>query len=407
MKQVAILPDVLDHIVIDRSGKDPRYIAVSHTKKYMQISPRAYTLLEKVHAGHSFTAIAQDLNRGRERTVAPEEVQKAYEQICTKISKIESEKETKDRSFWFKLPVISASNVQEIASACTFMFHPLVALVALSSIGLLATYAIVSGLTTHVSANPPFMIIPAYLLFLLSLFAHEFGHGSACLKGGVEPSEIGVAVYLFFPVFYSDVSASWQLTRWQKVRVDVAGVYFQLCVGGIYLLLFIVTREALFQWAILMLLSSCLLSINPFLKFDGYWVLTDMLGVSNLFKQPMYLLGYFYQTRIQKRQQTLRWSPGVCIVILLYSAGKIAFWGYLLLAFLPALYKAIALYPAQIENMLAHLSQYGTHLLLTDLQILAANGIIVVLYGGGIYRICTPWIKQLFVRKVVPDTLVQ
>ncbi|WP_220208453.1 hypothetical protein [Reticulibacter mediterranei] len=397
MKQITILPEVIDQIVVDTSGKHPRYIVVGHNKKHMRISPLAYTLLEKVHAGNSFATVAQDLSREGERTIAPEEVQKAYEYVVAKISKISGKKEKNPGGFWFKFPLIPAASVQEIASAFTFMFHPLTMVVALSSIGLLVAYAVVyGGLTAYVPANP-IMIIPAYLLFLVSLFAHEFGHASACMKGDVEPSEIGVAVYLFFPVFYSDVSASWQLPRWHKVRVDIGGIYLQLCVGGIYLLLFVITRQAMFQWATFMLVSSCLVSLNPFLKFDGYWVLTDIMDVANLSRQPLYVLNYFYRAIFKKQQSALRWSKGVCITILIYGLLKVVFWIYLLLILLPLIYNTVSNYPVIVASAMKHVHYNNSALLMVDLQGLAINALIVILYGGGICRICIPFLWQIFV----------
>jgi putative peptide zinc metalloprotease protein len=406
MKQITILSEVIERIVIDTSGKRPRYIAVSHNKKHMQISPLAYALLEKVHAGNSFAAIAQDLSAGGGRNITPEEVQEAYEHVVDKISKIGAGKDRKLGGFWFKLSLIPSASVQEIASAFTFMFHPLVAFVALSSISLLVAYAIVaSGLTTSIPANP-IMIIPAYLLFLVSLFAHEFGHASACIEGGVEPSEIGAAVYLFFPVLYSDVNASWQLKRWQKVRVDIGGIYFQLCVGGIYLLLFIITKQVMFQWATFMLVSSCLVSLNPFMKFDGYWVLTDIIDVANLSRQPSYLLTYFYGTMFKQQQQpALRWPKGICVAILIYGLLRSVFWISLIMGFIPLLYGAAINYPTLVASTMRHLQHYNSELLLVDLRELAINALIIILYGGGIGRICIPLLWKIFAN-VTPQRII-
>ncbi len=398
MKQIAILPEVIDQIVADTSGKKPRYIVVSHNKKYIQISPFAYALLEQVHTGNSFTAIAQELSAAGEKIITPDEAQRAYEHVIDKISKIGDEKGTKTQGFWFKLPIISALTVQEIASAFTFMFHPLALLVALSSISLLAACAALFGLTSNIISDP-IMIIPAYLLFLISLFAHEFGHASACVKGGVEPGEVGVAVYLFFPVFYSDVSVSWQLKRWQKVRVDIGGIYFQLCIGGIYLLLFIITRQAMFQWATFMLVSSCIVSLNPFIKFDGYWVLTDIMDVINLSRQPAYLLAYFYKTIFKKLQQpALRWDRTVCAAILIYGLLRAAFWAYLIVSLLPLLYTAISNYPALIISAIRHLQYSNSAFLMVNLQELAINTLIIILYGGWLGRICLPFLWKIFAR---------
>ncbi len=55
-----------------------------------------------------------------------------------------------------------------------------------------------------------------YLLFLLSIVIHEFGHAGASVKYGASPAGIGFALYLIFPVFYSDVTVSWKLKSKQR-----------------------------------------------------------------------------------------------------------------------------------------------------------------------------------------------
>ncbi len=395
MKQIAILPEVIDHIVVDTSGKNPRYIAVSHSRKHMRISPLAYDLLERVSTGSSFATIAQEMSSEGKGALTAEEAQHAYERVVDKISKIGSDQVVRPKDFWFKLPLITATGVQLVATQLTFMFHPFVVFTVLSSLSLLVAYTMTHGLFRTILANPALVIL-AYLLFLLSLLAHEFGHASACAKGGVKPSEIGAAVYLFFPVFYSDVSSSWQLSRWQKVRVDIGGIYFQLCMGGIYLFLFIITKQAVFQWAVFLLLSSCMLSLNPLMKFDGYWILTDILDVSNLYKQPVYLLVYFYNALLKKPQQTLRWSKGVCIAILVYGVLRTMLWTYVFIVFLPFLYKTVINYPDLFTSTMEHLPYDKGATLMVDLQGLVVNAFVIILYGGGFCRIFFPVLKSLF-----------
>ena len=112
---------------------------------------------------------------------------------------------------------------------------------------------------------------------------HELGHATATRYGGATPGVMGVGVYLVWPVFYTDVSDAYRLDRRSRLRVDLGGVYFNALViatcSGIYLathslplLVFVVIAQlqALYQFV-------------PFVRMDGYWILSDLVGVPNLF----------------------------------------------------------------------------------------------------------------------------
>ncbi|QBD77708.1 hypothetical protein EPA93_17600 [Ktedonosporobacter rubrisoli] len=398
MQEIVIFSEFIDQIIVDNFGKTPRYIAVSRNKKHIELSPLAYELLKKVAAGDSFSAIAQGVSTAGKAHVSADEVQKAYETIIAKIKKIDGDQQTRQKDFWLKFSLVPASRVQQFASLLTFLFQAPIAFSLLSALVILLACALKQGLSQIILQPDPLTLLLAYSLFLISLLMHEFGHSSACVKGGIKPSEIGLAVYLIFPVFYSDVSASWQLSRWRKVRVDTAGVYFQLCAAVLYLLIWLIARQPAFQLALAMILGSCLFSLNPFLKFDGYWVLSDLFGIANLYKQPAYLISYFYWTRIQKQKRTLRWSPATCVFILIYGLLKAGFWIYLLAFSLPFLWQTALSYPLLITHTFAHLQHSARLSLLTDLQSLVTGGLFLLLWGGGLGRLCFPtvirFIKQ-------------
>ena len=285
--------------------------------------------------------------------------------------------------------------MQRIASRLTFLFHPLVAFALLSSLVLLMASALEHHLLQNTLTLDLGTVLLAYPLFLVSLLLHEFGHSSACVRGGIAPSEIGAAIYLVFPVFYSDVSASWQLSRWRKVRVDTGGVYFQLCAGAVYLFLLVVTQQRIFQVALAMVLGSCFLSLNPFFKFDGYWVLTDLLDIPNLYRQPLNLAAYYRQVLRRKPRRSLNWSVGKTLFVALYGLLKAAFWLYFLALFLPLLWHAITTSPILVARLIAHVRSERNELLLADLQGLLTSGLFMLIWVGGLCRICIPYIQKL------------
>jgi putative peptide zinc metalloprotease protein len=129
---------------------------------------------------------------------------------------------------------------------------------------------------------------PAYLLGAFGLLAsatlfHEFGHATACRYGGGKPGAIGAGVYMMFPAFYTDVTDSYRLTRRARLRVDLGGVYFNTIwiIGAA-----IAYRVTPYPPALVILAFSNLTIIQqllPVVRFDGYWVLSDIVGVPDLF----------------------------------------------------------------------------------------------------------------------------
>ena len=122
-----------------------------------------------------------------------------------------------------------------------------------------------------------------YCSFLLIILWHEIGHATASVHFGVQPKEIGFGFYFIFPVFFTNVTNIWQLNRISRNVVNFGGIYFQLIINIllISLLYFGMPKSILFP-LILINLVSIITSLNPFFKYDGYWIFSDYFSVPNL-----------------------------------------------------------------------------------------------------------------------------
>jgi len=136
------------------------------------------------------------------------------------------------------------------------------------------------SMATHSSWTDDLAVVLA--LVMASLVLHEFGHAAACRAFGAKEGEIGFAIYLVFPVFYCDVSDAWKLTRRERAALDLAGLYMQGLFAALMLGVYVACGRELFLWTFLAISASYIPNLNPFLKMDGYWFLSDMLGVANL-----------------------------------------------------------------------------------------------------------------------------
>jgi hypothetical protein len=121
-----------------------------------------------------------------------------------------------------------------------------------------------------------------YGIVTASVLVHELGHLSACRRFRCSHGVLGFGLYMMFPVFYVDVTQTWRLPRKQRLMVDIGGVYFQLLFLGAVVLGYFTSGLASLYFAAIAINASILFNFHPVLKFDGYWVLTDALGITNL-----------------------------------------------------------------------------------------------------------------------------
>jgi putative peptide zinc metalloprotease protein len=117
---------------------------------------------------------------------------------------------------------------------------------------------------------------------LASMMIHELGHAAASARFGCPPGAIGAAIYLLFPVMYTDVTRTWRLAPRQRAAVDLGGVYFQSMVASAAGIWALATGSAFATWLLWMNALTMLHMLNPMYKLDGYWLLTDLSGISNL-----------------------------------------------------------------------------------------------------------------------------
>jgi putative peptide zinc metalloprotease protein len=126
---------------------------------------------------------------------------------------------------------------------------------------------------------------------------HEFGHGLTCRFFGGRSTGIGLLWMYGLPCFYCDVSGAWMLPKKsQRIWVGAAGLYYQFIAGAVALLLWRVLEPGTFASDLLLAMAaSCgllsLINLNPLLKLDGYYLLSDWLEIPNLRQRAFDTLG--------------------------------------------------------------------------------------------------------------------
>jgi len=117
---------------------------------------------------------------------------------------------------------------------------------------------------------------------------HEIAHGIVAHRYGVAVRDAGAFFVLFFPFAYVDVSGSARLpSRWKRIHIGLAGMYVELVLAAVATIAWAwTTNLTLALWLHTIVLtagvSTLLFNANPLMKFDGYYVLSDFLGIANL-----------------------------------------------------------------------------------------------------------------------------
>ncbi len=130
---------------------------------------------------------------------------------------------------------------------------------------------------------------------------HEFGHGYAVKKWGGEVHEIGVMFLVFMPVPYVDASAAAAFRdKWSRALVGAMGIIVELFLAAVAMMVWVEVEEGLlrgFAFSVMLIggVSTLLFNGNPLLRFDGYYVLSDLLEIPNLGNRANRYVGYLVQ----------------------------------------------------------------------------------------------------------------
>lgn len=193
------------------------------------------------------------------------------------------------KSFLFlKLPIIPPSVVDAVATRCAFLFQrpALVMGLLLFVVSHIYVYAGIIG-AHHISLEhlDARSILLVMLFSTLGTLCHEFGHASAAAHFGCRRMTIGWGIYIIYTVLWTNVSEAWRLPRRQRAIIDIGGVYFESLFLLLLLALYLCTDNLIYLLSFVFIDLSIARTFNPFLRMDGYWLLSDLLGIVNLRQQ--------------------------------------------------------------------------------------------------------------------------
>lgn len=193
---------------------------------------------------------------------------------------------------------------------------------------------------TATAALSPGNIFFLWLAWFLLKILHETFHGLTIYRYHGRVFEAGVLFIVFFPLTYVNGSSTWNFPgRWQRIHAAFAGIYAELFVAATAVLIWVgnpdsVVGNIAHNLVLVAGFSSLIFNINPLMRFDGYYILSDLVAIPNLYSRgkdfvtsvfsTLFFGGWSYIVRFSKKQEVFIACYGIAAWI----------WRLLLMTFL-------------------------------------------------------------------------
>ncbi len=417
------LPVYLNNFKIfdfDTSSIEKRYRIVSETCD-IEINENVKKLLDFIALNEGKTSSFMIDKFSLDNTANKKNIEKTFSLLFKKgilNNEKQKEKEIKEedffrnkmKNFWFRFRIIDTEKHEQFFKYFSFVFSKPFVISILSLFFIFdAVFVYFYFFTTWTQHLIYYSALDYFYMFsifgLVSLFLHETGHIAAAKRYNSKTGGIGIGIYYYMLVGYSDIHETWNLPRGQRRVVSIAGFYWNMIsILPLYILCFYFNSKVIADF-ILLFHFSFLGIFDPFLKMDGYWFLCDTLGVPNLQNR---IKAYFFQylpskyfRKVEEVINPFRSYPekvlnGVKIYIIIFVTFMVFF---ISLFLLKAINIGLNLDTEIINPLKMIIAKWDSDLfnkLLRNGFILFGAIMLLIGYGGKYFII---FIKKLFSKK--------
>ena len=280
----------------DSGYKEPPAIARRADGQVLQLPALLYLVAANIDGKRTYDEIAERVTQASGRGVAGEDVKFLVDEKLRPLGVAagpdgqtpELQKADPLLSLKFRVAIVPEKVVRAITSVFyPFFFPPVILAAVLALIAFDVWMFFLHGIAQSARSivYNPVLIFMVLGLVIVATCLHEIGHATAARYGGARPGVMGAGIYVVWPAFYTDVTDAYRLNRRGRLRTDLGGIYFNalfaLGTAGVYLLtgyepLLIVVLVQHFQ---------IIQQLLPFLRLDGYYILSDLTGVPDLFQR--------------------------------------------------------------------------------------------------------------------------
>ena len=221
-----------------------------------------------------------------------------------------------------RMKMIAPETIMPITSVLKGLFWPpILVLVLLAAAVVQAWLYFAHGISAGLrdALYTPGLMLIILCVVVISAAFHELGHAAALHYAGGRIKGMGAGLYIVYPAFFTDVSDNYRLPRWQRVRTDLGGFYFNLIFGLAIMGLYILSGHEFLLLMVLMINFEIIHQLMPFLRLDGYWTLADITGVPDFFSQMSAFVRSVLPVKAWKGRKLPPLKPWAKLVFALYT----------------------------------------------------------------------------------------
>lgn len=164
------------------------------------------------------------------------------------------------------------------------------------------------------------------ILFICHIF-HELGHAMAAKVKQSTPGNIGFGFYFVLPVFFIDLSDTWNIRKQDRIIINLSGILFDYLIGFFLGVLYLLTETELFLLIQIILFAKTFYNLNPIIRSDAYWVVSDFLDKPNLNDNASLEVRQFFRSMITFKNRK-SWKPNVPLLV--YGVATTCFWIFII-----------------------------------------------------------------------------
>lgn len=280
--------------------------------KFFRLRPPAYEFISRLDTGRTVDEIwRQTIERDPDNAPGQEEVIQLLSQLFHanllhydlpadseklferyKERKQSTRRATMRSIMFFRIPLFDPNTIlKQLMPFIRVVYSPFGAAVWLAA--LITAAIVVINHFTEVKlqtqgilalANIPLL----YLALIVVKTLHEFGHATAVRRFGGNVHTMGIMFLIFNPLPYTDSTAAWSFrSKWQRVLVGAAGIITELFLAALATFVWANTgagtlHALAYNVMLVASVSTVVFNANPLMRFDGYYILSDLLDIPNL-----------------------------------------------------------------------------------------------------------------------------
>jgi multidrug resistance efflux pump len=307
-----LLPKLRTDLVVSRQETPEGPIFVlkdAGARRFFRLREAEYAVARRLDGTTPLDAVARQISVELEVDVTPETLAPFVAQLertgllegTGAAPRAASQPFFRGNLLWFRLKAFDPDRLFDwLIGMIGFFFTPYFVIGAMALVGWAVLTAIVNAAEIQADLLRLWRIeslLFAWVTMLTVTTLHEFAHGLTCKRFGGHVHEIGFLMIYFQPAFYCNISDAWLFPeKSRRLWVTAAGGFFELTLWGLATLVWRVTERGMWvsDAALIVMATSGIkqfFNLNPLIKLDGYYLLSDWLEIPNLRQRAFQYVG--------------------------------------------------------------------------------------------------------------------